>query len=64
MPNYFYGSLEDEIVVTAVCGKVAETATQTWDSGNNQDLMRREFLAQNFSLFLGSLKSLLYFYDL
>ena len=29
------------------------------DSGNNNDLMRREFLAQDFSLFSRSLKSLL-----
>ena len=26
MPNHLYGSLEEEIVVTAVCGKVVETA--------------------------------------
>ena len=27
--NYFYSSLEDEIVLTDVCGKVAEIAAQT-----------------------------------
>ena len=52
----FYHSAQHEDHVTKTFFR---QDVSVWDSGNNQDLMRREFRAQNVSLFSHSAKSLL-----